>query len=102
VPEVHGVGNLLIRPDGTDEHWATPDAPITANPAAQGGGIGDGWQMHPDWSPDGKQLTYAVDTWPETVFTRDLWVSDADGSNTRRVYGCAPPCRNAEWPAWYA
>ena len=98
VPEADSVGNMVIRPDGTDEHWATPDAPIGGT-AGQGG---DGWQLHPDWSPDGEQLAFVVDAnTPEIEGAkRDIWISDADGSNSRQVFDCEQPCDAAEFPAW--
>ena len=100
VPEVGGVGIRVIRPNGRDEHWATPEAPITHNPGASGGGLGDGWQLQPDWSPDGGRIAFVVDTWPAKPSTRDLWVSNADGTGTRRVYQCVSPCSVAQFPAW--
>jgi Tol biopolymer transport system component len=95
VPEADSVGNVIVRPDGTDEHWATPDAPIAA-----GDNAGDGWQLHPDWSPDGSQLAFVVDVWPYEDGHRDIWISDADGGNTRQLYDCMFPCDAAEYPAW--
>jgi len=97
VPEADSVGNMVIRPDGTDEHWATPDAPIGTG--EQGG---DGWQLHPDWSPDGEQIVYEVDAnTPEVPGEkRDIWISNADGSETRQVFDCERPCDSASYPAW--
>ncbi len=88
-----GSGNRLVKPDGTGDHWATPQVKLPK----------DGWQVHPDWSPDGTRLAFAADDPadpPGTEFTRDLWVSDADGSNARRVFDCAAPCFVADDPAW--
>lgn len=95
VEEAQSVGNMVVRPDGTDEHWATPDAPIAA-----GDNAGDGWQLHPDWSPDGSQLAYVIDVWPYEDGHRDIWISDADGGNTRLLFDCVFPCDAAEYPAW--
>ena len=38
---------------------------------------GDAWEYSPAWSPDGTQLAY--------VTNGDVWLSDADGSDARRV-----------------
>jgi Tol biopolymer transport system component len=88
-------GIRLVRPDGTGDHWATLDAPI-------GGGTdgGEGWQLTPDWSPDGSQLAFAVDYAGEAIGTRDIWISNADGTDERRVYDCVAPCLAANDPSW--
>ena len=98
VTEADSVGNMIIRTDGTDERWATPDAPIGGT-AQQGG---DGWQLHPDWSPDGEELAFEVDAnTPEIPGEkRDIWISNADGSNVRQVFDCERPCDTASFPAW--
>ena len=93
VPEADSVGNMIIRPDGTDNHWATPEAPISSGPNG-----GEGWQLHPDWSPDGAQLTFVIDDSPNG--RRDVWVSNADGSDAHRLFDCVIPCDSAEYPAW--
>jgi Tol biopolymer transport system component len=95
VPDTNWIGNIVIRPDGADNHWATPGAPITT-----GVQPGDGWQLHPDWSPDGRKLAFVVDVYPSQGGHRDIWVSDADGTNAGQVYDCIAPCDTAEFPAW--
>jgi Tol biopolymer transport system component len=95
IEEAGSVGIRLIRPDGTGDHWAEPEAPIAAGPNG-----GDGWQLHADWSPDGQQLAFVVDTWPDTNGHRDIWISNADGSDARQLYDCVRPCDSADYPAW--
>lgn len=90
-----GVGNRLVRPDGEDDHPATPQVPIPKN----------GWQMHPDWSPDGSLLAFAVedaddDDKPRELMTVDLWVSRPDGTAAERVLNCVLPCVEVDDPAW--
>jgi len=100
VPGTDWVGNIVIRPDGTDNHWATPGAPIGTGttPPQQGG---DGWQLHPDWSPDGQQLAFVVDVYPSpNGGHRDIWISNADGTNARQLFDCTAPCDTSEFPAW--
>jgi len=89
---VTDAGNRLVRPDGTGDFWATPDVPRREG----------GWQLHPDWSPDGSRLAFAVDQEGESPpnDTRDIWVSDADGSNAERVFDCRLPCIESDDPAW--
>jgi Tol biopolymer transport system component len=96
-PEAHdqnGVGIRLVRPDGSGDHWAEPNAPI-------GGGTdaGVGWQVVPDWSPDGNRLAFGIDH-PDPDGTRDIWISDADGSNARVAYDCVTPCLATNHPTW--
>lgn len=89
---VTDAGNRLVRPDGTGDVWATPDVPRREG----------GWQAHPDWSPDGGRLAFAVDQAGESPpnETRDIWVSDADGSHAKRVFDCVLPCVESDDPAW--
>jgi Tol biopolymer transport system component len=78
----------MVRPDGTGDHWATPDAPVS--------------QYHPDWSPDGQRIAFEADDprHPGESVNRDLWVSDANGASLQRVFDCELPCKDASNPAW--
>ena len=88
-------GNRGVRPDGSGDHWVTPGVPLPAQY--------NGWQVHPDWSPDGQRLAFAADD-PrqdgQSVVTRDLWVSDVNGGHLDRVFDCELPCAEADDPAW--
>jgi Tol biopolymer transport system component len=89
------VGNRLVRPDGSDDHWATPQVPLPK----------DGWQVHPDWSPDGSLLAFIADDAadgdkPPELWTRDLWITEPDGTDAERLLDCALPCVTLDWPAW--
>ena len=91
----HDLGNRLVRPDGTDDHWATPQVPIPR----------DGKQVHPDWNPDGSLLAFRADDAadgdkPPELWTQDLWVSTPDGTGAERLLDCVLPCVTLDWPAW--
>ena len=75
-------GLWLVRSDGTEAHLLTGDMPAGA--------------AHPDWSHDGKRLTFIADE----ADTRDIWVADLDGSRATRVFDCVAPCVDADGPAW--
>jgi Tol biopolymer transport system component len=75
----------LVRPDGTGGHSPTPDLP-------------GGYQMNPDWSPDGQRIALTVSD--DDDATEDLWVVDVDGANAERIIDCADPCRNVDDPSW--
>ncbi len=77
---VYGV--RLIRPDGSDLFFPTDTAEGTE-------------QLHPDWSPDGSRLVFSTMGAAE----RDLWVTDADGSNPDHIVIC-DACAVADEPAW--
>lgn len=64
----------LVHPDGSADHLLVDGA-------------------HPDWSPDGKQLAYQVDS-------MDIWVIDADGAKPHKVFDCKDPCILGDSPAW--
>lgn len=86
-------GIRIVGTDGTADHWLFPDVKLPK----------DGWQVHPDWSPDGTRIAFAADdpvVAPGAEFTRDLWVGDADGANARRVFDCVAPCFVSDDPAW--
>lgn len=90
-----GVGNRLVRPNGKDDHWATPQVPRPKN----------GWQLHPDWSRDGLLLAFAAhdatdDDKPRDLKTTDLWISSPDGTDAERVLDCVSPCVEFVDPAW--
>jgi Tol biopolymer transport system component len=51
---------------------------------------------HPDWSPNGRQITFSAGhdgSW-------DIWVADADGSDARTLVDCTSPCTILDGPAW--
>lgn len=52
---------------------------------------------HADWSPDGSQVAFFFD---DPDGTRDIYVADVDGSDSRRLVDCVAPCRDADSPAW--
>lgn len=76
-------GLRLIRPDGQGSTPALPAGPIGA--------------LHPDWSPDGQRLAFAVDA---ADGTRDIWMANWDGTDAALVVDCQAPCRDADSPAW--
>ena len=78
-----GDGLRLIHPVSGTSRRVLPNGPAGA--------------LHPDWSPDGARLVFAVD---DADGTRDLWTSDWDGSNAACLVDCRAPCRDADSPAW--
>jgi Tol biopolymer transport system component len=76
-------GLWLLAPDGSADRRALPSGPENA--------------LHPDWSRDGLGLAFAAD---DPDGTRDVWISDWDGSNARLLVDCVAPCRDADSPAW--
>ena len=76
-------GLRLIHPVSGTSRRVLPNGPAGA--------------LHPDWSPDGSRLAFAVD---DADGTRDLWTSDWDGSNAAVLVDCRVPCRDADSPAW--
>lgn len=72
----------LIRPDGSGDHAVFPNVP-------------GGEQLHPDWSPDGKRISFSVDDG-----TRVIWAGDADGSKTSKLVDCVAPCVWVDEAAW--
>ncbi len=76
-------GLRLIDPVSGTSRRVLPDGPARA--------------LHPDWSPDGGRLAFAVD---DPDGTRDIWTSDWDGSSPAVLVDCQAPCRDADSPAW--
>jgi Tol biopolymer transport system component len=83
------VGIRLVRADGRNDHWATPQVPLPKG----------GWQVHPDWNPDGTRLAFAADD-ASGDGTRDIWVSQPDGTAATQLFQCLSPCLQADHPAW--
>lgn len=73
----------LSRTDGTGQSFPATDIA--------------GQQTNPDWSPDGRQLVFAV----TNVFgTDDLWTVGVDGTAATLLLACESPCRYLDDPAW--
>jgi Tol biopolymer transport system component len=69
----------LVRPDGTGQH----EVPLATT----------GDALHPDWSPDGKELAFVVGN--------EIWVAGVDGSGARSIASCSSdPCVALDYPAW--
>ena len=92
-----GAGNPAVRPDGSGDHFLTPDVPLPPN----------GWQVHPDWSAGwhAPGLRRGRRGRPRRV--PDVWSGiarpvglDADGTHAERVLDCTDPCTQADHPAW--
>jgi Tol biopolymer transport system component len=81
----------LTRPDGTGFTQIAPELPHE--------------QLRPDWSPDGERLAFehTPEGWGADV--RDVWLSDADGSNAEPLIARYPAgLERMFWkaPAWSA
>ncbi|PZQ89523.1 MAG: hypothetical protein DI534_06845 [Leifsonia xyli] len=72
----------IAAPDGSG------DVVVTSVPPGE--------QLHPDWSPAGDAVAFAVD---DSDGTRDIWVA-SDGGAVRRLVDCADPCAFTDDPAW--
>ena len=55
-----------------------------------------GSAISPDWSPDGKRVTFTV----QVGDSGSIWTADADGQNAEEVFHCAQACLGADYPAW--
>ena len=75
-PRTDSVGQLtVIRPDGSQPRLLARDARLGVQP----------------WSPDGKQLIFALLSRPESLIGDDIYVIGADGRGRRRVVENPPP-----------
>lgn len=79
-----GGGDTLytMRQDGSDVRRLTLNVPGSA--------------ISPDWSPDGKRVTFAV----QVGDSQSIWIADADGRNARELFHCAGACLGTDYPAW--
>jgi TolB protein len=71
-----------VRPDGSDLRQLTRGADR---------------EMHPDWSPDGRQIAYTVSP-SDDLRIRRIYVMNADGTNPSRLTTTEDGL--AQWPAW--
>ena len=55
-----------------------------------------GSAISPDWSPDGKRITFTV----QASDTQSIWTARADGKNARELFHCAGECLGTDYPAW--
>jgi Tol biopolymer transport system component len=57
-----------------------------------------GSAISPDWSPDGKRVTFAV----QAGDSQSIWISDANGTNAKELFHCAGTgaCLGTDYPAW--
>jgi TolB protein len=55
-----------------------------------------GSAISPDWSPDGKRVTFAV----QVGDSQSIWIADADGRHAAELFHCANACLGTDYPAW--
>ena len=72
----------LIRPDGSGDHVPFPLVP-------------GGEQLHPDWSPDGKRLSFTT-----RGETDEIWIGNADGPGPARSSSARRRAHWADEAAW--
>jgi len=78
-------GIFLVRTDGSDDHQIVADLP--------------GRQLHPDFSRDGKRLTFDLAASEESP--SQVYVANADGTHARRLPPCQLPKCAGHWePSW--
>jgi dipeptidyl aminopeptidase/acylaminoacyl peptidase len=77
---------FTVDPDGTDLRR------LPWPPGAR-------WATHPQWSPDGKRIAFAAPT-QGPPFGHQIWVADADGSNSVQVTHVSDPGTAAVTPTW--
>ena len=82
----HGPGGAIIEVVAADGSGRVPVA----------AGVPGADQTNPDWSPDGRALTFVTGEGGQD----DLWTVGVDGTGARRVYDCAGRCDYVDDPAW--
>jgi TolB protein len=55
-----------------------------------------GSAISPDWSPDGKHVTFSV----AAGDSQSIWTADADGKNAQELFDCTGACLGTDYPAW--
>ncbi len=85
-------GELVVYTDGGEVKIAPPDG---SDPVSLTDDI-EGEALHPDWSPDGTAVVFAVH---DSDGTRDIWVARS-GETPARLIDCADPCVWTDDPAW--
>jgi TolB protein len=57
-----------------------------------------GSAISPDWSPDGKRVTFVV----QAGDSQSIWIADANGKNAKELFHCAGTgaCLGTDYPAW--
>jgi Tol biopolymer transport system component len=75
-------GVWLIHPDGTGDHRIATDV--------------DGWQMLPDWSPDGTRIAFAT----RGGATEPIYEYDLRTGVSRELFACEEPCVGYDEPAY--
>ena len=77
-----GDGLYLVRPDGSDGHRILVGLPPQA--------------YHPEWSPDGKAIAFALGQ-----DSGEIWTANADGTDAKKLAGCdKAPCQWVDSVAW--
>ncbi|MGB4778935.1 TolB family protein [Microbacterium sp.] len=61
------------------------------------GDVPAGEQLHPQWSPDGRSIAFALD---DADGTRDLWIVDVASGTARALVDCTDPCVWTDEPSF--
>ena len=91
-PAAFPAGELVVFSQGGDVKIAPRDGTNPVNLTADVSGEA----LHPDWSPDGGSVVFAVQ---DPDGTRDIWVARS-GEAPARLVDCSDPCVWTDDPAW--